>query len=43
MSFVVILAITYYVIVDLEYPRLGVMRVNNYDRLIVQTRNSMDL
>ena len=43
LSFVVILAITYYVIVDLEYPRLGVMRVDNYDRLIVQTRNSMDL
>jgi hypothetical protein len=42
LSFVVILAITYYVIVDLEYPRLGVMRVDNYDRLIVQTRNSMN-
>ncbi len=42
MSFVLILAITYYVIVDLEYPRVGLIRVDSYDQILVQVRQSMD-
>lgn len=42
LSFVLILAITYYVIVDLEYPRTGLIRVDDYDQMLVQVRRSMD-
>lgn len=42
LSFVFILGITYYVIIDLEYPRIGLMRVDNYDQFVVQVRDSMN-
>lgn len=42
LSFVLIVTITYYVIVDLEYPRTGLIRVDNHDQVLVQVRRAMD-
>ena len=36
-----ILSVTLYVIVDLEYPRLGFFRVSEFDRLLVDVREQM--
>jgi len=36
-----ILAFTFYVILDFEYPRLGFIRIDDFDNLIVQVRASM--
>jgi hypothetical protein len=42
LAFAVVLAIVLYVIVDLEFPRLGLIRVDSMDRLLVELRESMD-
>ena len=34
-------AVTTYVIIELEYPRLGVVRVDNMDRALVDLRRTM--
>lgn len=39
--FAAILTITLYVIVDLEHPRMGSMRVDNFDSLLADVRKSM--
>jgi hypothetical protein len=39
--FAAILSLTVYVIVDLEFPRLGMIRVDAADQLLVEVRNSM--
>jgi hypothetical protein len=36
-----ILSFTFYVIVDFEYPRLGVIRIDDFDNLLVEVRASM--
>jgi hypothetical protein len=36
-----VLSFTFYVILDFEYPRLGFIRVDDFDNLIVQVRASM--
>lgn len=36
-----VLSATFYVILDFEYPRLGLIRVNDFDSLIIQLRASM--
>lgn len=41
LSFVVILALTYYFIIDLEHPRLGLITVSDIDLMLVQVRQSM--
>lgn len=41
VSFAVILALTYYVIVDLEYPRLGWIRIDDIDIMLRQLHQSM--
>lgn len=41
ITFAVILAVTYYVIIDLEYPRFGLIRVDEIDRLLQDLRQSM--
>lgn len=35
LAFVIVLALTYYAIVDLEYPRVGFIRVEAFDQLLV--------
>jgi hypothetical protein len=36
-----ILSLTLYVILDFEYPRLGIIRIDDFDRLIADVRASM--
>jgi len=35
-------ALTIYVILDLEFPRLGLIRVDSFDQVLVDVRSSMD-
>ena len=41
LVFAAILTLTTYVIVDLEFPRLGLIRVDNADQVLVELRESM--
>lgn len=41
LGYAVILSIAVYVILDLEYPRLGLIRVDASDHFLVDVRNSM--
>ena len=41
LGFALILTITVYVIMDLEYPRLGLIRVDAFDQVLVDVRASM--
>ena len=36
-----VLSFTFYVILDFEYPRLGLIRIDDFDNLLVQARASM--
>jgi hypothetical protein len=36
-----ILSFTFYVILDFEYPRLGIIRIDDFDQLIVDVRATM--
>jgi hypothetical protein len=36
-----ILSFTFYVILDFEYPRLGIIRIDDFDRLIMDVRATM--
>ena len=41
IGFALILSMTVYVILDLEFPRLGFIRVDSFDSLLVELRQSM--
>ena len=41
VSFAVFLAITVYTIIDLEFPRAGLIQVSSFDQALVTVRNSM--
>jgi hypothetical protein len=41
VSYAAITAFTIYIIIDLELPRLGLIRVDNFDSLIVEIRNNI--
>jgi hypothetical protein len=41
LAFAAVMAVTVYVILDLEYPRVGLIRVDAIDQLLVDVRNSM--
>jgi hypothetical protein len=41
LGFALILSISVYVILDLEFPRLGVIRVSNFDKYMIDVRDSM--
>ena len=41
LAFAVIMAVTVYVILDLEYPPLGLIRVDTVDQVLVDLRDSM--
>ena len=40
--FAIIFAITIYVILDMEYPRLGLIRVDAFDQALVDVRERMN-
>ncbi|HOB97813.1 MAG TPA: hypothetical protein PKM43_03580 [Verrucomicrobiota bacterium] len=42
IGFALILATTVYVILDLEFPRLGMVRIDSFDRLLVELRATMN-
>jgi hypothetical protein len=41
-AFALVLSVTVYVIIDLEYPRLGLVRMVDSDEVLVSLRKSMD-
>ena len=41
VAFAAIMALTVYVIMDIEYPRLGLIRVDDFDRALVELREGM--
>ena len=41
IGYSLIMAISVYVILDLEFPRLGLIRVDSFDKYIVEVRNAM--
>jgi hypothetical protein len=41
LVFAAVMAGTVYVILDLEYPRLGLIRVDSADQTLVDLRNGM--
>ena len=41
LGFAAVMAITVYVILDIEYPRLGLIRVDAFDQVLVEVRASM--
>jgi len=42
VAFAVVLSVTVYVIIDLEYPRLGFIQISDSDRVLVDLRKSMN-
>ena len=42
IGYVLILSISIYVILDLEFPRLGIIRVDHFDHYLVDVRNTMN-
>ena len=41
IGFAAVMAITLYVIIEIEYPRLGLIRVDAVDQVLVDLRKSM--
>jgi hypothetical protein len=41
LAFAMITVVVVYVIVDLEFPRFGLIRIDKYDQVLVDLRNSM--
>lgn len=42
VAFAVVLAVTIYVIIDIEYPRNGLIQVAEFDQVLVDLRASMN-
>lgn len=42
LAFAVVLSVTVYVILDLEYPRIGLIQMTDSDQVLVELRKSMD-
>jgi hypothetical protein len=42
IAFAAVMALTVYVIMDLEFPRLGLIRVDAFDQVLVDLRTGMD-
>jgi hypothetical protein len=41
VGFAAIIAVTVFVILDIEYPRMGMVRINAFDQALVDLRNDM--
>jgi hypothetical protein len=41
LLYAVVVSITMYVVLDLEYPRVGLIRLDDIDRALVELRESM--
>ena len=42
VGFAAVMAISFYVILDIEFPRLGLIRVDAVDRVLVEVREGMN-
>ena len=42
LVFGIITVVVVYVIVDLDFPRFGLIRIDKYDQVLVDLRNSMN-
>jgi hypothetical protein len=42
VGFAAILAVSVYVILDLEYPRVGLIKIDSYDQVLIDTLKAMD-
>jgi hypothetical protein len=42
LGFAAVMSITVYVILDIEYPRLGLIRVSGVDQVLIELRESME-
>ena len=42
LGFAMIMALSVYVILDIEYPRLGLIRVDAFDRALVELLNGLN-
>ena len=42
VAFADVLSVTAYVIIDLEYPRLGFIQISDSDQVLVDLRKSMN-
>lgn len=42
VGFAFVLVLTIYVILDMEYPRRGLIRVSNFDQVLIDLRHGMD-
>ena len=42
IGFALVLSLTIYVILDLEFPRKGLIRLDAYDQVLIDLRASMD-
>jgi len=41
-GFAIIMSVAVYVIIDLEFPRAGFIRVDSFDHVLVEVRESMN-
>ena len=42
LAFVVAIAVAFYVILDFEFPRVGIIRIDSFDQVLVDLRQSMN-
>jgi hypothetical protein len=42
LAFVVAIAVSFYVILDFEFPRVGIIRIDSFDQVFVDLRKSMN-
>ena len=40
-AFAVVMAVSFLVILDLEFPRFGLIRIDAFDQVLVELRDSM--
>ena len=42
LCFAIVIAVMIYVVLDIEYPRLGLIRVDAFDQALMELRASME-
>jgi hypothetical protein len=42
IGFAAIMALSIYLILDIEFPRLGLIRIDSFDQALIELRSSMN-
>ena len=42
LGFAAIMALSVYLILDIEYPRLGIVRIDSFDQALIELRAGMN-